>query len=141
MLFGVYEPGHDLTEPRPRKSEYLETKSGGVLVLPDGAGLFLFARVIKRPASELYITVEYENPQGGAPLTNDMRFETKAQEFGFSAPSLQPGLRRYATYTITVKIWEKKGGAQPIDTLVQKVRSYVDTTGPSPVRMKQLRPL
>ena len=48
---------------------------------------------------------------------------------------------RYATYTITVKIWEEKGAAQPIDTLVQKVRSYVDTTGPSPVRMKQLRPL
>ena len=135
MLFGVYEPGHDLTEPSPRKSEYLETKSGGVLVLPDGAGLFLFARVIKRPASELYITVEYENPQGGAPLPNDMRFETKAQEFGFSAPSLQPGLRRYATYTITVKIWEKKGAAQPIDTLVQKVRSYVDTTGPAPLLM------
>ena len=96
LAFGVYEKGHNITEPKPQKSEYLETKTGGVVVLSAGAGLFLETRVIKHPANELYITVEYENPLGGISLTNDMPFKPEAEELHFSVPAFQPGLRCYA---------------------------------------------
>jgi hypothetical protein len=139
LAFGVYEPGHNITEPRPKKSEYLETETGGVVILPGGAGLFLNTRVIKHPITELYVTVEYENPQGGAPLTNDMPFTPETKGLHFSVPSFQTGLKSYADYVITVRIWEKKGSGKPIDTLVQKVRSYVDTTGPSPLLFDKLK--
>jgi hypothetical protein len=139
LVFGVYAPGHNITEPKPQKSEYLETKSGGVVILSGGAGLFLQTRVIKHPISELYVTVEYENPQGGTALKNDMRFTPETKGLYFSAPSFQAGLKGYADYVITVRIWDTKDSEKPIDTLVQKVRSYVDTTGPSPMMFDKLK--
>jgi hypothetical protein len=139
LAFGVYEPGHNITEPKPKKSEYLETKTGGVAVLSGGAGLFLHARVIKHPVTELYVTVDYENPTGGVRLTNDMQFKPEAKELHFSVPSFQTGLRSYIDYEIIVRIRERKGAEKPIDTLVQKVRSYVDTTGPSPLMFDKLK--
>lgn len=139
LIFGVYKPGHNVTEPKPQKSEYLETKTGGVVVLPKGAGLFLKTRVLKQPARELYITVEYENPQGGTPLMSEAAFRTGVSGLNFSVPGVQAGLKSYADYTITVRIWEAKGAAIPLDTLVQKVRSYVDTTGTEPVIFDKLK--
>ncbi len=117
----------------------LETETGGVVIMPGGAGLFLNTRVIKHPNSELYVTVEYENPQGGAPLTNDMLFTPEVKELHFSVPVFQKGLKSYTDYVITVRVWKKKGSDRPIDILVQKVRSYVDTTGPSSLMFDKLK--
>lgn len=138
LVFGVYESGHNVTEPKPQASEYLQVEAGGVVVMDEGAGLFLKARVIKHPDHELYITVEYENP-GSASLLNDASFKVDATNLNFSVPTVQSGLRSYADYAITVKIWEKKGDPKPVDTLVQKVRSYVDTTGPKPLVFDKLK--
>lgn len=138
LIFGVYTPGHNVTEPKPQKSEYLETRTGGVVVLQKGAGLFLKTRVLKQPEHELYITVEYENPLGGAPLMSEAAFRAGVTGLNFSVPDIQAGLKSYADYTITVRIWASKGAAMPMDTLVQKVRSYVDTTGTEPVIFDKL---
>jgi hypothetical protein len=68
-----------------------------------------------------------------------MQFKPEAKELHFSVPSFQAGLRSYVDYEITVRIWERKGAEKPIDRLVQKVRSYVDTTGPSPLMFPNLK--
>ena len=131
MVLGVYEAGHDVTEPRRQKSEYLETLQGGVAVFPKGSGLFLKTKVIKSPPHDLYITVDYKGA-GMAPLSNDMVFRKDARQLGFSVPAYQTDLKRRRTYTVTVKIWNAKGDREPVDTLVQKIRSYVDTTDAGP---------
>ena len=95
-----------------------------------GAGLFLTVKVIEPPSKDLYLTVEYENP-GGSPLRNDGPFAKDAEGFTLSVPTYQSGLRAYQDYTIKVRVWNSKGDREPIDTLTQKVRCYVDTTGPS----------
>ena len=138
LVFGVYESGHNVTEPKPQSSEYLQVETGGVVVMEQGAGLFLKTRVIKKPAYEYYITVEYENPVG-APLLNDAPFKTGATNLNFSVPSVQSGLKSYADYKIVVRIWEKKDSEKPIDVLTQTVRSYVDTTGPKPLIFDKLK--
>jgi len=63
-IFGVYAPGHIITEPRPQTSQYLQAETGSVVVLENGAGLSLNTRALKYPENELYITVEYEDPAG-----------------------------------------------------------------------------
>lgn len=137
-IFGVYAPGHNITEPRPQKSQYLQVETGGVVVLENGAGLFLNTRVLKHPENELYITVEYEDP-AGTPLFNDAPFYTDAKYLNFSVPNVQSGLKSYSDYQITIRIWEMKGSEKPLDTLIQKVRSYVDTTGSTPLVFNKLK--
>jgi hypothetical protein len=39
------------------------------------------------------------------------------------------GLRISGDYRVTVKIFRRKGDTEPVDTLEQKVRSYLDSTG------------
>ena len=131
LIHGVYQAGHNLTEPRPQRSEYLQTTGGGVAVVAKGSGLFLQTRVLKSPSRELYITVDYEGP-GLTSLSNDMIFKPDARKLTFSAPRMQSDLRGFRDYTIIVRIWNSKSDKTPIDTLVQKVRSYVDTSGPTP---------
>lgn len=127
LIMGTHQRGSDLTEPMPRKSEYLETLHGGIVVIGNAAGFYLNTKVIKKPAKELYVVVEYENPNGGKPFVNDMRFKPTNEELHFSSPDFVRGLKRYSNYTITVRIFESKGAAKPLDTLKQTIRCYVDT--------------
>jgi hypothetical protein len=139
LVIGTYQKGNDVTEPKPQKSQYLETKHGGIVVVGDKAGYYLFTKVIRNPEKELYVTVEYENPRGGTPLTNDMPFKPDAEALHFSAPDFIQGLKSYGTYEITVRIFDSKESTTPIDTLTQKVRSYVDTQGAKTKLLKRLK--
>jgi hypothetical protein len=139
LVIGTYQKGNNLTEPRPKKSEYLETLHGGIVVVGDNAGYYLFTNVIKKPARDLYVTVEYENPSGGKPFKNDMEFKTTAEELRFSAPEFVKGLKSYSDYELTVKIFESKEAKEPIDTLKQTIRSYVDTRGPNVKMFNRLK--
>jgi hypothetical protein len=129
LVIGTYQKGNNVTEPRPKKSEYFETLHGGIVVVGDNAGYYLFAKVIKKPAKDLYAVVEYENPSGGKPFTNDMEFKTTAEELHFSAPEFVKGLKSYSDYEITVRVFESKEAKEPIDVLKQAIRCYVDTRG------------
>jgi len=129
MVYGVYERGHNITEPRPQKSRFLQTTRGGVAVIGQQAGLFLTVKTNEHPKNALYIKVKYEDPRGGPPAWNDMDFSPNASGFNFSSPSFVQGLKIYSDYEIEVSVFEHSGDLKPIDILRQKVRSYVDTRG------------
>ncbi|MGI8497335.1 MAG: hypothetical protein ACR2OG_07125 [Gemmatimonadaceae bacterium] len=129
LVSGTYQKGSNITEPRPKKSEFLQTLQGGIAVIGDKAGYYLFTRVIKKPDKDLYIRIEFEDPAGGPPLTDDTIFRRDAEEFHFSTPQFVKGLRNYSDYMITVNVFESRGAGKPIDILRQTVRSYVDTRG------------
>ena len=139
LAIGTYQKGNNVTEPRPQKSEYFETLHGGIVVVGDNAGYYLFAKVIKKPTKDSYIVVEYENPSGGKPFTNDMEFKTTAEELHFSAPEFVKGLKSYSDYGITVKVFESREAKEPIDVLKQTIRCYVDTSGPKAKMFNRLK--
>lgn len=129
FLNGVYKPGSNVTEPRPAESRYLKTDSGGILVVDAGAGFYLKV-VMRQPLKEsLYVKVEYENPEHpGIPSVNDAVLGPDDEGFVFSSPTVYKGLKGYSDYTIKVLIFRSRTDSQPIDTLTQRVRCYVDTT-------------
>jgi len=138
VVMGTYQKGSNFTEPRPKKSKYLQTIHGGIVVMGSDAAFYLFTKVIKKPDKKLYIRVDYENPDGGSPLQNDMWFEPSLEGMRFSAPHFVKGLRSYADYVITVRIFTSREAREPIDTLRQTIRSYVDTRGPKAQFYKRL---
>lgn len=138
LVIGTYQTGSNVTEPRPKKSAYLETLHGGIVVVGDSAGYYLFTKVIRKPEKDLYVVVDYENPSGGKPFTNDMEFKTTAEELHFSAPEFVKGLESYSDYDITVRVFESKEAKEPIDMLKQTIRSYVDTRGPKAKMFRRL---
>jgi hypothetical protein len=46
----------------------------------------------------------------------------------FSSPDVVWGIRNYQDYTIRASVFTSRDSTQPIDTLIQPVRAYVDTT-------------
>lgn len=139
MVSGVWRQGSNVTEPRPQRSEYLQVQEGGVAVVPKGTALFMTVVPAKPVVQPLYMTIDYEDPSAGT-LRNTATLTPKLAGYTFSAPRSQPGLRPYRDYTVTVKLWKSKGDARPVDTLTQKIRSYVDTTGPQPQILSRLQP-
>ena len=129
LIAGVFSRGHNITEPKPQKSRFLETIQGGVVVLDEIAGFFLTVRVTESPGESMYIRAEYEDPLGGPSKTNDQEFNPADKGFAFSSPAHVPGLKNYQDYMVTVSVYRHKSDAEPIDVLRQKIRSYVDTTG------------
>lgn len=129
LISGVYKSGSNMTEPRPVESKYLKVNTGGVVIIRAGAGLFLNVAVKEKPTKDLYLVIEYENPQDpNAPLVNDQVFFKNAEKFVFSSPSTIRGLKSFGDYKITVKIYDSKQKKELLDTLTQKVRSYANTT-------------
>ena len=138
-VMGTYQKGSNFTEPRPKKSNYLQTVHGGIVVLGSDAAFYLLTKVIKKPDKKLYVRVDYENPDGGSPLQNDMLFEPSMEWLRFSAPHFVKGLRSNSDYVITVRIFPSREAREPIDTLRQTIRSYVDTRGPKAQFYKRLK--
>lgn len=139
LISGTYQKGSNITEPRPKKSEFLQTIHGGITVMGSEAGFYLLTQVIKKPGKRLFIMIEYEDPSGRSPAKNEMIFRPSAERLMFSSPAFVKGLRSYAHYSITVKIFESRGAQKPIDTLRQTVRCYVDTRGPKAVLSDRLQ--
>jgi hypothetical protein len=129
LISGTYQKGSNVMEPRPKKSAYLQTVHGGTVVIGDQAGYYLFVRVIKKPSKDLFMRIYYENPDGGQPFTNTRTFGRDAEEFHLGSPDFVKNLTNYATYSITVKVFESADAQAPTDVLTQKIRSYVDTHG------------
>ncbi len=131
MIAGTYQKKmSNVTEPRPVESKYLQVIAGGVVLIDNGAGLFLRVRWIGEPIKNTYFKIEYPNPKDPSqPLVNDFFNETGLTEYNFSSPDVIGGLVGYRDYFITVYVYENKESKEPMDVLKQKVRSYVDTRG------------
>lgn len=129
LFFGTYRQESNITEPKPRQSEYLQTVEGGFAVIKGSAAYVLRVAVRKLPPTPCYIRVEYTDPLNKTkPFVNDMVFKPEAREFVFSSPGVVPGLQMYQTYSVRVVVLPDKASTTPIDVLVQPIRSYVDTT-------------
>lgn len=127
-VMGTYQKGSNTTEPKPRKSKYLQVMTGGAIVVENGAGFYLKTAVIKKPEKELYLKVFYTNPRDKKkPFVNDMLFTPDLGLLKLSSPDIIPGIVGYRNYRITVKIYDNKDSKEPIDVLKQNVRSYIDT--------------
>ena len=140
LISGTYLAGSNVTEPRPSQSKHFETLHGGVVVIGNVAGFYLFVKVREAPPSPLYVQIEYQDPLGGPSITNDMEFLPTMQELRFSSPSAVRGLRVGAEYKITVKVFEQRHATETLDVLVQTVRSYVDTAGAEPKVSNRIKP-
>jgi hypothetical protein len=129
MLKGTYMAGSNVTEPRPQKSRFLQTDNAGIVLLKGGAAYYLQARVMNSPAKGFYYRAEFENPRDKTrPFFIDGEVSGQADGLLLSSPDLVWGFRSYADYTIRVMVYENRSSSTPIDTLVQKVRCYADTT-------------
>jgi hypothetical protein len=124
---GTYSKGHNITEPRPASSRYFQTTEGGVVVIGNKAGFYLYVKMREQPQMPLYVRIEYENPEGGSPASNDMDIAPGHEAFGFSSPDFVKGLKIYSEYKIVVKAFISREAHEPIDVLCQTVRSYVDS--------------
>lgn len=133
LIEGTFSPYGDPALPHPQKSKLVETIQGGVAVLEEGAGFYLMIRPLEPIRKTLYATVEYPNPADPAhPLINDAEMSPNFREYRLSSPEFIHGLEANTDYKVTVRIYENAMSRQPIDLLVQPIRSNVDTTGPRP---------
>jgi hypothetical protein len=68
-----------------------------------------------------------------------MDFLPVATDLQFSSPGAVKGIKLYSDYQVIVRVFDRKGSDVPIDTLVQTVRAYVDTTGAHPKVFRGIR--
>jgi hypothetical protein len=128
-VMGTHTTGSDMTEPRPRQSQFFKTENAGFVVIQKGAAYYLLARIIKSPPAVYYVRIKYENPLDKTrPFVNDMDLKPTMDEVRFSSSDVVWGIRNYDKYTIQVDVYTNRENLQPIDTLIQPVRAYVDTT-------------
>lgn len=128
FVSGLYRQGNDVTEPKKMKSRFLRVDEGGVLLTEAGAKLFVRVRGIEPPEGEMFLKAEFPNPSGGRPSFVELDFK-KETTYIFTSPETVRGLKGKDDYIITVGVYLKKDTGRPVDSVVQKVRSYVDTQG------------
>jgi len=128
IVSGTQIQGSNLTEPRPRESEFFKVNHAGFMLIDNGAAYYLDADVRKAPAGTNYVRIEFENPKDKRrPFVSDMELTADTNRVRFTSEQVV-GIRNYKNYSITVKVFRKKDDEKPIDTLVQPLRAYVDTT-------------
>lgn len=135
LVSGVWHKGHNITKPRLKSSKFMKTLEGGFLVLPSAAAYRLEIEISLSLSTPYFMRAVFENPaERGKPFVEEAVI-SEAQKVLTLTHGPVRALRISGDYLITVSIFRGKGDAEPIDVLEQRVRSYVDTTGPA-VRMK-----
>lgn len=56
-----------------------------------------------------------------------MDLKPEMYEVQFTSPDVVWGIHNYGTYTIRVSVFAERESKQPIDSIVQPLRAYVDT--------------
>ena len=130
IVSGVWKPGHNITEPRPRSSKFMKVLDAGFL-LAGSRGVFYRVEIQLLPGLETpyFVQVIFPNPQDAkSPFVEEAVVSEPSVSM---SPTTGPvkGLRIGQEYRIRVKIYRRKGDPQPLDVVVQSVRSYIDTTG------------
>jgi hypothetical protein len=129
FVSGVWQKGHNITEPRPKSSKFVKTIDGGFFFVPAGAAYRVEIEVSPDLATPYFVQATLENPQDSKkPFIHERVVSTPEKQFTLAHGPVK-GLHIYRDYRVEVKIFRAKGDAEPIDVLDQKVRSYVDTRG------------
>ncbi len=129
FVSGVWQKGHNITEPRPKSSKFVKTVDGGFLFNPAGAAYRVEIEMSPNLATPYFMQAILENPQDRKkPFIYERVISASGKQFTLAHGPVR-GLRIYRDYRVEVKIFRVKGDAEPVDVLEQKVRSYVDTRG------------
>jgi hypothetical protein len=135
LVSGVWQKGHNITEPRPKSSKFMKVLQGGFLVLPTAAAYRLEIEVAAELSTPYFMRALFENPADPAEPFLEETVVSQRQKILTLTHGPVKGLRISGDYRITIKIFRQKGDSEPIDVLEQKVRSYVDSTGAT-IKMK-----
>ena len=129
LVSGVWKQGHNIMEPRPKSSKFMKIIDAGFLVSRSQEAYRVEIEISPNLATPYFMQAFFENARDSKkPFTEEAIIsEPKAQCSLTHGPV--KGLRIGRDYRITVKIFRRQGDAQPLDVLVQSVRSYLDTTG------------
>jgi hypothetical protein len=135
LVSGVWHKGHNITEPRLKSSKLMKALEGGFLLVPTAAAYRLEIEVSPSLSTPYFVQAVFENPADRRkPFVEETSVSQPAKVLTLTHGPVR-GLRISGDYRITVKIFRRKGDAAALDVLEQKVRSYVDTTGPT-LKMK-----
>ena len=126
---GVYFIGENVTEPRPSSSKYMKITGGGFIADNTTASYHLEIEMTPDAPQHFYVSAKFENPMDADhPFTEQASFATYQRTLSLTHGHVR-GLKNASDYTVTVRLFNKEGDDQPFDTLTQKIRSYLDTTG------------
>jgi hypothetical protein len=130
LISGIYAKGHNLTEPRPKSSKFMKMVEAGFLVVPGYEAYYAEIEISKELPKPYFLRASFEDPQHrDAPFIEEAEIADPPSPIPMRHGPVK-GLKMSHDYTITIEIFRKQGDAEPIDRIVQKVRSYIDTTGP-----------
>ena len=136
VVSGIWQKGHNITEPRPKSSKFMKVLDGGFLVVSSAAAYRVYIEMSSSLETPYFMQAVLENPADRTKPFVEESVISQHEERLTLAHGPVEGLRISGDYRIVVKIFRRRGDEEPIDTLVQKVRSYVDTTGPG-LKMKR----
>jgi len=127
LLSGIDKAGK-VPALAPSTSILFETIDAGLV--RDGANLGFYWVIkpldpIKRP---LYLKITYENPCGES-LVNDAVIEPGMEKIGLSSPGYVLGLKKDKPYRFRIEVFQNKGDATSIDTVLQDVISVFEGWG------------
>lgn len=130
IVVGTWREGSNITEPKPAQSQYFKTTLGGFVLVQGFAGFKWFIEVTKHPEKRLYTRSVIENPQDPKkPFVYDGTIDPDVPSTTIThGPAL--GLKNYQDYTLEFIAYSDEKRTKEVDRLTQRVRSYVDTTGP-----------
>ena len=130
LVIGTYREGNNITEPRPAQSRYFKTTLGAFQLIQGFAGYKWFIEVIRHPEKRVYTRSIIENPQDlKKPFVYDGYIDPATPSTTIThGPAV--GLKIYQDYRVEFVAYADEQRTQEIDRLTQKIRSYVDTTGP-----------
>jgi hypothetical protein len=130
LVIGTYREGNNVTEPQPAQSRYFRTTLGAFQLIQGFAGYKWFIEVIQHPEKRIHTRSIVENPQDPKkPFVYDGFIDPATPRTEVThGPAL--GLKIYSDYTLELIAYEDEARTKEIDRLTQKIRSYVDTTGP-----------
>lgn len=130
LVVGTYREGSNITEPRPVQSQYFKTTLGAFQLIQGFAGYKWFIEVVKHPEKRIYTRSIIENPQDPKqPFVYEGTIDPATPSTTIThGPAV--GLKIYQDYTLEFIAYADEKRTKEIDRLTQKIRSYVDTTGP-----------
>jgi hypothetical protein len=113
----------------------MKLSEAGFLVSPTAAAYRAEIEVLSDLSTPYFVQAFFENPADARKPFIEQTVVSEPQKVLTLTHGPVKGLRISGDYRVSVKIFRHKGDADPIDVLEQKVRSYIDSTGPA-IKMK-----
>ena len=129
LVSGVWTKGQTIVDPRPVKSKYFKVFQGGFRVSSQGARYWLLADIIVEVPSDLWVTVECEDPLNPKkPFMEEGPVKAGSKNIHYGSDYIK-GLKMFRVYRMKMTLYSPKDKTKILDELTQNIKAYVDTTG------------